>query len=255
MLLGINLTSESITIIELASKILFSAIATILGVLTYIKARQTLFQPLRSEVIKRQSKLYADMLEFFKVFTPHKLYLEMVSINFISELENFGFILSDSKTYLNNKKLRRGALIVAEPGELLEDVKVISLKDEDIDHFKLNSKNKYEKLLQGEVNIQLLQFGDEYLQYKNELKKYLDNVFVPSNLNILIREYDKIIYENITGVLKDFLENFFCNNVEEIRTQKFNMNAIYNLFNRKVYSNRHVVDTLSKKIKKLLMIK
>lgn len=46
--------------------IIFTAIATIIAVLTYKNAKKSLFQPLHSEVIKRQTNLYVDVYDLLK---------------------------------------------------------------------------------------------------------------------------------------------------------------------------------------------
>ncbi len=45
--------------------IIFTLIATVIAVLTYKRARYTILQPLRSEVIKRQADLLIEIMEAF----------------------------------------------------------------------------------------------------------------------------------------------------------------------------------------------
>ena len=46
--------------------IIFTAIATIIAMLTYKNAKKSLFQPLHTEVIKRQTNLFVDVYDLLK---------------------------------------------------------------------------------------------------------------------------------------------------------------------------------------------
>lgn len=46
------------------SWIIFTCVATVTTILTYIRAKETILQPVRAEVIKRQTEIMAKILEF-----------------------------------------------------------------------------------------------------------------------------------------------------------------------------------------------
>ena len=56
----------NIVFIKEFSGIVFTSIATVIAILTYRRARYTLLQPLRSEVIKRQTDLFVSLLDFIR---------------------------------------------------------------------------------------------------------------------------------------------------------------------------------------------
>lgn len=61
MLVGL---SENITWIKDIFWVVFTSIATIVSIKTYIRAKSTILQPLRTEVIKRQTDLLVELLSF-----------------------------------------------------------------------------------------------------------------------------------------------------------------------------------------------
>jgi len=56
--------SENITWIKDIFWVVFTSIATIVSIKTYIRAKSTILQPLRTEVIKRQTDLLVELLSF-----------------------------------------------------------------------------------------------------------------------------------------------------------------------------------------------
>ena len=58
-------SSNNISTIKDILWIIFTLIATVIAVLTYKRARYTILQPLRSEIIKRQTDLLIDIMEAF----------------------------------------------------------------------------------------------------------------------------------------------------------------------------------------------
>ncbi len=89
---------ENLTWIRELFTIIFVASATIIAVLTFIRARKTFLQPIRSEVIKKQSALLTELLEFISRGIGNigeaLNYSEIVRLNIYALLDEYGFILN-----------------------------------------------------------------------------------------------------------------------------------------------------------------
>lgn len=89
---------------------LFSITAIIITVLTYRRARHTILQPIRSEVIKKQTQILIDILEFINDNSSNAKmlfdYNNLMSINEELFLRNFGLkSLSDEEKKFAEDKL------------------------------------------------------------------------------------------------------------------------------------------------------
>jgi hypothetical protein len=58
----IELIKNNITWLKDFATILFTATGTIVAILTYRRARATVLQPIRNEVIKKQSEILVELL-------------------------------------------------------------------------------------------------------------------------------------------------------------------------------------------------
>ena len=76
--------------------LLFAGTATIIGILTYLKAKKTLLQPIRTETIKKQSELLTSFLKFLKQndqsFEKGLDYVNLVHVNVLASLRDYGII-------------------------------------------------------------------------------------------------------------------------------------------------------------------
>lgn len=72
--------------------VIFTLIAIIIAILTYRRARYTLLQPLRSEVVKRQTELLAELPEYIagskKIINFGIDYMGIIACNAYKLLEN-----------------------------------------------------------------------------------------------------------------------------------------------------------------------
>jgi hypothetical protein len=95
-----NWISENISWLKDFIGIFFSAVLVLIAVLTYVRARQTILQPLRSEVIKRQADTLTRLFDFLSG--------EKILIEELNQKNRIALILLDStleiafKEYLVN---------------------------------------------------------------------------------------------------------------------------------------------------------
>ena len=101
--------------------IIFTLIATIIAVLTYKRAKSTVLQPIRNETIKKQAVLLEEILNFIKLDVD---YYELLELNVLQFLIDYGFVLKNQKEIKEMLKNRRcGQRIVSqkENSEFIEE--------------------------------------------------------------------------------------------------------------------------------------
>lgn len=133
---------ENISYIQDFMEILFTGIATIIGVLTYKRAKNTILQPIRNEVIKEQAKILKELLEF----TNQEIdYLSLLQLNVYIYLEEYGFVMKSNKEFIKKiKEDRCGSRIITNNSEQLKCVEVLEpfsddLTIEEIENAKKNT--------------------------------------------------------------------------------------------------------------------
>ena len=224
--------------------IVFTFIATLVAILTYRRARHTLLQPLRTEVIKRQTDLLVNLLDYFdeSVLYSFKLdYCNIVSFNVIKLLERYGINFSDDTILKEIEEERAGAIFD----------KNIFLQSSDS---KAESENQYKvnKVNLNNDKVEEVFFTKQHFMCKRELVNYANNPFMPKKIKKLLNEIESDINDNLSMLMKLLNEFYTKINSEQILDEGFLVNevcsAVYNEFNTR--SKKH--DEKIKKIKELI---
>ncbi len=79
------------------------ATATVISILAYRRARATVLQPIRNEVIKKQSLILSEVLAFLPKTTFDRSldYVGVASANAYLALRDYGFVFKDQKEILD----------------------------------------------------------------------------------------------------------------------------------------------------------
>jgi len=81
--------------------LLFAGTGTIVAILTYRRARATVLQPIRTEVIKKQSETLSRFIQIIKnynySFEEGLDYINLVQTNVIMTLTDYGFVFKEHK--------------------------------------------------------------------------------------------------------------------------------------------------------------
>ena len=96
----IEFISQNISCIKDGFTTIFALTGTILAILTYRRARHSILQPIRNEVIKKQSSLLTDLLKTCQPgseFDRNLDYFNLVRVNVYLHLKEFGFLFKDQK--------------------------------------------------------------------------------------------------------------------------------------------------------------
>jgi hypothetical protein len=143
--------SENITWIKDIFWVVFTSIATIVSIKTYIRAKSTILQPLRTEVIKRQTDLLVELLSFImdkqKDFFFKIDYLGLVNANVFLIMRDYGYLLNENKIYDEIEKNIVGFMIIKNEGQLdnVELPQSINIEREKEDNLNNDQQEKGKK--------------------------------------------------------------------------------------------------------------
>ena len=262
----INFIKNNISWIKDIFTLLFILIATIISILAYRRARATVLEPIRNEVIKKQSKILGELLSFLSKYGDDIEngvdYISLVTINTVLSLKELGFVFSNEGEISKNIKDHIEGWIPCGKSKILRDVEIVGIfsKDEEKDKqdMKRLRRERYENAKKGIIEIDKIYLTVEYRKFMKNWGEFTDNPFLPSNVKIVL---EKICYEittNLTVNLKNVLENFikdYCNKYfigEDV--SKFSPIGVYNEFNHNRIHHRLNVIILKNEIRKYLRI-
>lgn len=244
--------------------IIFTLIATVIAVLTYKRARYTILQPLRSEVIKKQTELLIDIMEAFSDDNQLLLDLDLykiVTLNTYKILNQCGFVLNGAEMLQKEcDKHLVGGLIVKRGGqlEMFEKPESIHLYGKNDAKAEIDFGSKfYESLKEGEFDIEIIYLTRKYYETMKRYQSLMNNAFLPKEMKTLLEKIIKNIYDDITINLKQLLEDFVCNVYEKRKnSEKFGINTvgIYNEFNEKRHDNSQLIAKVRARTREYLMI-
>lgn len=204
------------------STIIFSLVATFIAILTYINARKTLFQPVRSEVIKKQTELLTDMLQkLFNERVEHNVdYQGIIGINTFLLMDECGFITKDHE----QKKERVLAahagdrLYANKDGVLDEYVSVQTFGQKDLSEAELKEakKKKYDAFKEGKFPLNRIRLTPGFQNYMDSLQAFLKNPFLPFEICKILEKLIAEINYNLDNPLKESLKKFLL----DLRTKQ-----------------------------------
>lgn len=238
MVMFLDFLDKNIGWIKDLFAILFSGTITILAILTYRRAKETFLQPVRAEVIKKQTELLSDLLEFFYKNNPDLDldYSGLIDANLFQWLKEYGFLLKDQeqieKSILEN--LDKSMLLFPNAEGKIEEFEIVSSFDEEKKIDKKSSedfkKNLYEKAKNGDVDINKVFMTKKCRDYLDKLNFFIENPFMPitikKHLENLILDIHKNIKFNLRKVITDFIKQLF-----DRGPNKFSPAGVFNDFN------------------------
>lgn len=243
--------------------ILFTAVATIVGVLTYQKAKKSLLQPVKSEVIKRQTKILTDLLSYLfdnNGFDRGFDYEGIVYLSTFGLLRDYGFIFKDQdQAFADIKKLGSGLLVVSESNALErfeKDQPIVDPKKQfGKDDF---GKKKFRELKKGIAVIDVLYLTRKHDSFKKAIKQYAEDPFMPTEIADLLK---KVLHDssiNTTILIKESLRRFFLEYSKHYfagnRNSKVSFGGVWNIFNEKRISHKHEEDSMRSSIRKFMRV-
>lgn len=244
--------------------IIFTFIATIIAVLTYKRARYTILQPLRTEVIKRQTDLFIEIIDTFSDESKMLMDLDLdkiVALNTYKVLNQYGYVLNRAESLKKecDKELVGGLIVKREEQlDMLEKPEVFNRFEKGEDKSDTDFREKlYENLKNGKIDIEMIYFTKKYDETMEKYKKLTTNTFLPKEIKEPLEEIIKNIYEDISINLKQTLEEFVLKVYEKSKNgEKFSINPIgvYNEFNQKRHINSKLIEKIKEKTREYLLI-
>lgn len=239
--------------------IIFSGSATIIAILTYARAKETFLQPIRTEVIKQQSIILTNLLEFLhKNDTTIDFNLDyegIVKLNTFIWLKRYGFILDKEYDFKELDKNYK-SLMIAENGSL-KNLEIITtfneertnLKEEDI------SRKLYENAKNGKIDIDQIFLTEKYSGYIKELERFVENPLLPSkiktHLTTIILNIQHNLRVSLIKIIRDFIGEVLK---KQEKPLKFSIIGIWNDFNHLRIHHKQKHEHLKQEIRDYLKI-
>jgi len=255
----LDFVRENINWLKDIFTIIFTGVATTIAILTYKRAKETFLQPVRTEVIKKQTELLADLLEILYEDDPDSGldYVGVVRVNVFEWLVSYGFILNNQEEIKKSILKEMDSLFLVLPGkQTLEEFELISSFKEKENKKGLDDYGKklYEKGKSGKIIINKIFFTKKHISYVNKLYYYAENPFIPSNIKISLEALLQDINVNLSKNLKKVIERF----IREVFSKKvktgFSPNGVFNEFNHIRIHHKQNYEMLKKEIRSYLKV-
>lgn len=248
--------------------VIFAGVATILAIFAYIRARATILQPIRNEVIKKQSELLTEMLNHI-AHSDNSIdngldYVGIAANNAFLILRDYGFIFKNHKEVLERVQEQIAGWIPCGKSNILKDVRIVGMFNEkevakqDVNDSLTLGKEKFEKAKEGLIEIDKIYFTKKYSEFFKKLSDYSGNPFLPANIQKVLSKILEDIHVNLTQNLKLTLDNFmkvFCDsyfNKKEVKD--ISPIGVYNDFNHNRIHHKTDFEVLKNEIRNYLRI-
>lgn len=221
------------------ANIIFFLTMSIIGILSYLQARKTVFSPIKTEVFKYQLQAYEKIIEYFQNKKETEL-LNDLDIQMIIEINAFNLYKDyvttciDSSTQMNPKYTDKYR-------QLSTRVKLV--KGTHFDYFdEINysdtntEENKKRSVEWNDKEYEMIFYTDTNYNTTEKIKSFQNSPLVPLELKKLLDEYLMLADEclNTVGAVieevgKDMPNTFPTKN----KLKNFNTYGLFNLFSNK----------------------
>ncbi len=249
--------------------IVFTSTATIIGILTYLRAKETILQPIRAEVIKRQAELFANILDFLNSFKIYGNdidlgfdYQDIVHANFLQTLLDHGFKISDEEQEYLSECFGEGASYNLFNANKLsapcffsdfdnkENEKLFEIQKQDI-------LNKEKLAGEGIIQIDIIGKTKEYNDFVAQLSDFSSNPFLPKKMQNIFKKVLNDSEDNLNIYLTKTLKTVMLMYYEKSKVNsKFVIEpyAIYNIFCKSRVEHTEDFNILRNEVRKYLKI-
>lgn len=256
---------DCVTIIKDLFAIIFTATASFLGVLTYLNVRKTILQPIRNEVVKKQSAVLSELLEAISKDPIVSFdYIDLVGLNVYSVLINYGFYFSNHEELEESLKSKTCSRIPCGTSDILKNFKLSQPfeTEEEREKDKRESfelqKKEYEKAKnEGIINIEEIVTTKDHDLFCKRLRDFIDNPFMPSSIQDSLKDLLHTANINLTvhlmETLKEFAAEYFKNYSSDDKPD-FSVMGVWNKYNHKRFHHREQFNDVRMAIRKHLRI-
>lgn len=256
----LEIIRENINLVKDFFTIIFYVTVAVIAILTFIRAKETFLQPVRSEVIKKQTELMTDLLK-----TLHKNNIDfgldypgVVRVNIFRWLIIYGFILKDQEKVREtiSRDIDQSTLFFPDENIQLDDLEIITSFDDKKETKIAEDPGKalYEKAKRGEININKIFITKKHRVYRDKLHFYVENPFLPNSIKVhlesLINDIDTNIKIHLRKVLGSFIREVFNRKGQT----RFSPDGVFNEFNHVRIHHASTYDILKSEVRKYLKI-
>jgi hypothetical protein len=203
------------TVINLALQGLFFIAVGIITILTYIQAKDTILQPMRTELFKIQMDELSHVLKLFigqsELALREKFDFEkLLMVNAISLLDNYASMFfdlefdKDKRPYNNNEC--PSSIVTREFMEKNFELAEDPIESESHETKTEKPDPRVRAALWQEYQYGITKIPKQYLDMQDELKRVLESPVLPSKCAKLIEEYISIVEENALEISKVLTE-------------------------------------------------
>lgn len=262
----IEYLKDNISWIKDLFTIVFVGTGTVVAILTYRRARATVLQPIRTEVIKKQSEILSKLLQALKdndhSFENGLDYVNMTGMNVMLTLRDYGFVFAQHKELMEKIAQEFDGFIPCGNSPILKDAKIIGT-------FKSTEKSiegsqnkygeeKYENLKKGEIEVEKIYMTKNHREFVMLIAEFADDPFMPTSIQTILNELLNDIRSNLAIILKSELEIFMLEFSKSYFEKKvvpiFNPLGVFNSFNHTRVHHSMIYQRLKMEIRKYLKI-
>ena len=267
--MDINLTSAK----DIAT-IIFYLITSVIAMLTYRRAKATILQPKRTELIKKQTEIFSNFLSFINQ-NENSIdngldYVNLFGNNVDLVLRDFGLIEIDkvSEDYLQFNSNISGWIQFLENDIHNFIFAKGNLEDYDKLIFEIDNRARqkyYQKCLEeNKFDVYRIFYTEKHEKFYKTLREFAFNPFLPSDVQKLALQIGKDLQENTHVVLRVLLKKLVLeysnanNNKESINqiilAPEFSHQTLYRVFEKERIHHDKLFEELRKLIRKHLNI-
>jgi len=236
--------------------IFFSGTAILLAILTYKRAKETLFQPVRSEVMKKQTDLLVRLLTILEHEFREKLdYKELIYLNTESWLFDYGFIFSEDVKHYLKKTIAGSVFFTDKQGKInVTRIEAFSNSENKKESTFDDRKKMYEKAKKGDIKIDAIHLTKQHIEIVIKIHEFADNPFMPS---IIVEELRKLIVEikiNTETHLRSTIEWVIEEVIKRENKTGIKFDGVFNEFNKRSIHHIETLKNIKLKIRNYLQI-
>ena len=257
--------NEFVSTVKDLFTIVFTGVATFLGILTYKRAKATVLQPIRTEVVKKQSGVLSELLT---VISQEEIvafdYMQILSVNIYSVLIKYGFYFSNQKKLEESISSKKYGVIPCGEDNILKDFTLYQPFDseqarekDERENIELRKKEYENAKKEGIIIIDSIVITNEHDSFCKKLSNFAANPFMPSSIQESLNDLLHTVHVNLTVHLKQTLKEFSREYFKRYSSEdkpNFSVPGVWNEFNHKRFHHREQFDVIKKAIRDHLRI-
>lgn len=227
-----------------------------------------MLQPLRSEVVKRQTELLVELLDYISNQNQNIYfsidYMGIICCNTYKLLDLCDFVFTDEKIGKTIEEKVGGCMLLKTEGmpcSFCAPTDPLGTHDTDVS----KRESEYKKQLIDKIhfdksisNLEVLYLTKTHIETIAKLESYRDNPFMPKQIQNLLCQLLNDITANIKGPLLKELENLIVR-VDAMPSDKesplhITYQALYNSFLRYAKSHTTTIKDISESIRQYLYV-